>query len=441
MTATSEPRRLPRTIGVVGAILLAFNGAVGAGIFALPATLAADFGTFSPWLFPLVALGSMLIVWPFARSVAAFPDSGGPATYGRVFGRFVGFELDWVYYVSRAAAFAANANVLTAYVARWWLGADEGWLRASLIIAITALFAVVNIAGVKRSLRFLGGLTLLKSLPLLLLAVGALALAFPPPPPGPPPPLTQLESGILVVFYAFIGFENVTVPAGETRKPETALPRAIFATMALVTLLYFLVQLAFVSALPGGAADDKAPLIDLGAWVAGAAGVTVITLAVIASLAGNLHSNLASTPRLTHALGACRDLPDWFGRVHPRLETPANSIAFMALLAGILALSGSFVFLAAVSVLSRLVVYAATIAALPRAPRRPRLSATHWIGGAAGIAVCAWASAQASADAWITLAALSAAGALLYAAAARATRGSAASVSAIQPPPSIRDPS
>ena len=410
-----HPPRLDRTIGVAGATLLAFNGAVGAGIFALPGTLLADFGSFSPWLFPLVAVGSMLIVWPFARSVAAFPESGGPATYGRVFGRFVGFELGWIYYISRAAAFAANANVLTAYTARWWLGADEGLLRAALIIAVTTLLAAVNIAGVKQSLRFLGGLTFLKAVPLLLLALAALALAFPPPAPGPPPALTQLEAGVLVVFYAFIGFENVTVPAGETRRPERALPRAIFTTIATVTLLYFLVQLAFLSALPGGAADDKAPLIDLGGWLAGGFGITAITLAVIASLAGNLHSNLASTPRLTYAMGTRRDLPEWFGRVHPNLETPANSIAFMSVLAGALALSGSFVFLAAVSVLSRLLVYAVTIAALPRAPERPRLGATHWAGGAAGIAVCAWAAAQASTDSWIILAALSAAGVVLYA--------------------------
>ncbi|MDQ3471013.1 MAG: hypothetical protein M3428_01295, partial [Pseudomonadota bacterium] len=78
--------RLERKIGFPGAILLSFNGAVGAGIFALPATLAADFGSFAAWLFPAVAILSLLIIVPFARSVAAFPQSGGPATYGRVFG-------------------------------------------------------------------------------------------------------------------------------------------------------------------------------------------------------------------------------------------------------------------------------------------------------------------------------------------------------------------
>jgi amino acid transporter len=356
----------------------------------------------------------MLIVWPFTQSVAAFPESGGPATYARVFGRLPGFEVGWIYYVSRAAAFAANANVLTSYVARWWTGADEGLLRAALIVGVTAIFAAANIVGVRRSLRLLGGLTILKALPLLVLAIAVLAITGPSLVPGQLPPLTEVEAGILVVFYAFIGFENVTVPAGETRRPHIALPRAIFTTFAAMTLLYFLVQLAFVGVFPTGSEDENAPLIDLADWVAGSAGISAITLTIIASLAGNLQSNLACTPRLTYAMSTRGDLPRWFGRVAKRFETPANSIAFMAVLAGMLALTGSFVILASISVLSRLISYAVTIAALPRAPDRPRLTPLHWVSGAIGIAVCIWAAAQADVTAWITLGALAATGLLLY---------------------------
>jgi amino acid transporter len=137
------------------------------------------------------------------------------------------------------------------------------------------------------------------------------------------------------------------------------------------------------------------------------------------------------------------DLPRWFAAVHSRFATPANSIAFMALLAAALALTGSFVWLAVVSTLARLFVYAATIAALPKAPNRPRLTALHWTSGAAGIALCAYAALQADAKAWWTLAALAVTGVLLYAVAARGKTSSNAAeeVSQIQPPPSTRDPS
>jgi amino acid transporter len=118
------------------------------------------------------------------------------------------------------------------------------------------------------------------------------------------------------------------------------------------------------------------------------------------------------------------DLPAWFARVQPRFETPANSILFFALVTGALAVSGSFVWLAVVSTLARMIVYAVTIAALSRAPGRPRLHAIHYVLGAIGIAVCVWAAAQADAKAWLTLGALAGTGIVLYVVArgARITR-------------------
>lgn len=409
------PDPLPRRIGLIGSVALAFNGAVAASVFALPGTLAGDYGNFSPWLFPIVGLAALLIIIPFTWSVAAFPESGGPAAYGRVFGRFIGFEAGWIYYIARATAFAANANVLSAYLARWFAGADAGAFRNVLLLGATVLFAAVNIAGVRKSISLLTGLSILKSVPLFVAAIAAIALTFPWPAPAPVPSLTQFEAGLLIVFYAFVGFESAVIPAGETKDPSKNLPRAILITIGVTTLLYFLVQLAFVSALPDGGTDDKAPLIDLGSWLAGPIGAAILTLAAVASLAGSLHGIMTSTPRVTYALGARGDVPAWFARVQARFETPANSIIFFALVVGTLAVTGSFVWLAVVSTLARMIVYSVTIAALPFAPGKPRLSALHYTLGAAGIAVCVWAAAQADTKAWLTLGALAAGGLLLYA--------------------------
>jgi amino acid transporter len=192
------------------------------------------------------------------------------------------------------------------------------------------------------------------------------------------------------------------------------LPRAIFLGIAATTLLYFLVQLAFVTTFPAGGADADAPLVDLGRRLAGPAGAAALTLTAIASLGGNLHAIMTGVPRVTSAMGERGDLPRWFGTVSERFRTPANSVAFLGLFTAVLAVSGGFVWLAVVSTLARMFVYAVTIAALPRAPERPPLSAWHWAGGVLGIAVCAWAAAQADAKAWMTLGALAAAGLVLY---------------------------
>ena len=413
---TDQPApQLERRIGLGGAVLLSFNGAVGAAIFALPATLAADFGAFSPWLFPLIALGALFVIVPFSRSVATFPESGGPATYGRAFGRLAGFELGWIYYASRAAAFAANANVLIAYLGRWLPAVEDGVARVLTLTLLCGGLAFANIAGVERAMRLLAGFTLLKALPLAAAAVAALFLFGPIPAPGSPPPLSEFEAGALLVFYAFVGFETLVVPAGETHRPATTLPRAILLTIGATTLLYFLVQLAFVTVFPDGGPKSAAPLIDLGAQLAGPAGAIILTVAAIASLGGNLHGIMTAVPRLTWAMGERRDLPRWFAAVSSRYRTPANSILFLAIVAGLLAVSGSFVWLAVVSTLARMIVYAVTIAALPRAPERPQLNVLHWLSGAAGIAICVWAAAQADLKAWLTLGALALAGLLLFA--------------------------
>ena len=395
--------------------MLAFNGAIGASIFALPATLAADFGTSAPWLFPLVGLASLLIAIPFSRSVAAFPDNGGPATYGRVFGGLAGFELGWIYYVARATAFAANLNVLISYLARWLIGADVGVARVALMLAIVAGFAMVNIYGVRAAMRVLGGFTFLKTVPLILAALAALAIAGVPA-PGPLPPISEVEAGVLIVFYAFVGFENATVTAGETREPQRTLPRALIGTIGSVALLYFVVQLAFVAFFPNGLEEGvETPLLALGERLIGPAGALILGLAAVFSLAGNLHSNMAATPRVTYAMAERGELPHWLAKVHRTFHTPASSILFFAAFVAALAVSGSFVWLAVISTLARMIVYAATILALPRAPNRPaRIGASHWVLAAIGALVCAIVAAQADGTAWLTLGALSVAGLLLY---------------------------
>jgi len=418
--ARSECRSLERTITLGGSALLSFNGVVGAAIFALPAGLLADWGTFSPWLFLIVAVAALLVIVPFTRSAAAFTESGGPATYGLVFGRLAGFELGWIYYVAKVAGNAANLNVLADYVARWWSEAGYGGGRIGVILFAWTALILVNLFGMRRALAFLSGFTLLKALPLVAVAIVALVLFWPPPVPTVSHGTGSLEAGFLIVFYAFVGFENSVVPTGETKEPASTLPRAVGLTILVSAVLYFVVQLGYVSAFHQSSSVSKAPLLDLGALVAGQVGAAVLTLAAICSLLGNLLGNTASTPRVTYAMGVRGDLPLWFGAVSAKLKSPANSILFLGVIVAPLAISGSFVWLAVVATLARMVIYPLTIAALPLTPGRPSLSVLHWVTGSAGIAICLWGMTQANTAAWLTLLALSILGVLLYGLATRA---------------------
>jgi amino acid transporter len=222
----------------------------------------------------------------------------------------------------------------------------------------------------------------------------------------------------LLVLYAFVGFENSLVPAGETRDARRTIPRALIATVIGIALLYFLVQLAFVAV--GAPGDESMPLLGLGAAVAGPAGALILSLAALFSIAGNATGSMTSTPRVTYALARDGLLPGWFGRVSERWGTPLNSILFMGGAGAVLAISGSFVWLAVVSTLARLVVYSACLAALPQTERRAEGRAAAWAAAVVpGLLVCLWAASQSAWPAWRTLFLLLAAGLALYAIARR----------------------
>lgn len=410
-----EPLR--RDIGFFGSAFLSFNGVVGAGIFALPGTLYDKFGAFSPYLFPLFGLLVLLVALPFARVAAHHRVSGGPVVYAAVFGPAASFQAGWLYYVARSAALAANMTVLVTYLAAFFPALAAPVPRALVILSIVGVIVAVNVIGVKKAVRFLDALTLLKAAPLVLVALMGLVVAGASiEAPSGVPPLGELEAAALLILYAFVGFENSVVPAGETADPQRTIPRALVATIAATAALYFLIQLAYVAVMDPGE-GKSAPMIAFGTALMGPVGGLLLTAVAVCSILGNVSGGVTGTTRTTYAMGRDGLLPAWFGRVNPRYATPTNSILFMGGLIALLAISGSFVVLAAASTLARLIVYSICIASLPKVERPSPLV---WAMMAAGVGVCIWAAVR-NRNAtyppeviWSVLAGLVIAGTMLY---------------------------
>lgn len=393
----ADDKALRREIGFFGSAFLSFNGVVGAGIFALPGTLYDKFGAFSPFLFPLFGLLVLVVALPFARVAAHHQVSGGPVVYAAAFGSAAAFQAGWLYYVARAAALAANVTVLITYLATFWPMIGAGLPRALVILAVTAAIVFINIAGVKRAVRLLDALTLLKATPLLLVALMGLVVAGGSiEAPSGLPPLSDLEAAALLVLYAFVGFENSVVPAGETTNPQRTIPRALVATIIGTAMLYFLIQLSYVAVMEPGE-GKSAPMVAFGTALLGPAGGLLLTAAAVCSVLGNVSGGITGTTRTTYAMGRDGLLPAWFGKVSSRYATPANSIAFMGALIALLALSGSFVWLAVVSTLARMIVYSISIASLPK---QERPQAGVWLMIVAGIGICLWAALQSEWPSW-----------------------------------------
>jgi amino acid transporter len=357
---------LRREISQLGFGAIALNGTIGAGIFALPAVAIERAGWLSPWIYVACGLLILAIVFVFARVASYFSDTGGPVTYAtRAFGPFIGFQAGWLLTLSRAAAFAANAHLMVTYAGWAWPPLTEGLVHELAVLGVCLLLAVINVIGIRRGMVAIFALTVLKLLPLLLLVLFGLGQISPQSfTGGDTPPLDSLGETMLIVFYAFVGFESAVVPAGEARNPKRDIPLALVRTILAITLFYFLIQVVTLSVAPE-VAGSKTPLADVALILMGTAGAALLTLGAVFSITGNLTSSMLSAPRMLYAMGQLGSLPPWFGRIHERYHTPANAILFYALFSLVLALSGGFVWLAAMSTVVRLMVYVMCIATLP----------------------------------------------------------------------------
>jgi basic amino acid/polyamine antiporter, APA family len=408
-----------RDVGIWGAALLALNGMIGAAIFGLPGNLDAAVGSFAPWLLLLAGIGIMPVVLCYADLAGRFDRSGGPQLYaGKAFGQFIGFEAGWMLYAARAASLAANAHVLAAYAGALWPPLD-----GSLTIIVTvAAITLINIVGIRRAVDTLGGMTMLKLAPLIL--IGALGLLLATIPEPRLPQFSAVEGVALAALYAFVGFEAATIPAGETRDPQRNIPRALLLTVSGVTLLYVLVQIAYSAS---GIGESDAPLAALAAKYVGPAGAIVLGVAAIASVLANQLSAVTSISRITSSFADQGLLPRWFGKISPRFATPVNSILAVGGIGLALALSGTFITLAVISTVARLFAYFACIAAVPRLDFLA--GKIRWGRGvllpllAGGLVL--WAASHSNLKEWRAFVAFLAIGALLYLLAGRGRRQAA----------------
>lgn len=159
-------------------------------------------------------------------------------------------------------------------------------------------------------MRSLGVVTILKLLPLIAIAgIGLVGLdreVFTSI--TTPPNTTDLGAAVLLVIYAYVGFESGLVPAGESKHPQRDMPRALILALAVATGLYILIQIAAQRLLPDLAGSER-PIVEAGEAFLGRAGAVIVVLAIIASVGGNLLGSMFSTPRITYRLALDGQLP------------------------------------------------------------------------------------------------------------------------------------
>jgi basic amino acid/polyamine antiporter, APA family len=198
---------------------------------------------------------------------------------------------------------------------------------------------------------------------------------------------------ILLLFFAYGGYEAALNPMGEAKDPRRDAVFALFAGLAIVTLLYTLVQFTVMGVLPNAALSAR-PLADAAAVLMGRPGAMLISAGAVFSVYGYLSANMLTGPRTTFALAELGDFPACFAAVHPRFRTPHFSIAAFALSMWMFALFGSFTWNLTLSAVARLLYYGAVCVAVPvLRKKQPQASAFRVPGGrllpVLGVTICA----------------------------------------------------
>jgi amino acid transporter len=349
------------------------NTIIGSGIFGIPTPLNAVVGRASPlaMIFAGIAMGLMLGC--FAEVASRFTEPGGAYLFTRAaFGRFAGIEVGWFSWLAPMGTSAAAANLFTAYLGAYVPFASTAVGRAGVIVGLFAILAIANVLGVNVGANLSSVFTVAKLLPLLLLIVlGCVFFVHHPQTFRQAQPMPRGISpwvdAMLLLSFAYGGFENAILPAGEVRDPQRTIPFALIVGLLLCIAVYALVQFAAVATI--GTAPAERPLASAASVLIGEGGALFITVAAMISSFGHLSAVALATPRLTYSLAEQHDFPALFGKLHARFQTPYVSIIAFGFLTSLLAVSGTFRWAIAMASGALVIIYASVCASMIRLRR------------------------------------------------------------------------
>lgn len=349
-----------RAIGVRQLAATIFNYTVASGIFALPATVAAQLGTAAPLAYLVCTVIMLLVVASFAEAGSRVSVSGGPYAYiDAAFGPFTGLLAGVLLVVSALSAVAVVTTLFAGSVLTLVNVPSTPLTQGTIAVIVLAVVTILNVRGVRSGVRVVEVITAAKLVPLIgFVIIGA---AFVEPGnltwTGTPDATTVLGASGIVIF-AFMGIESGVGPSGEIRDPWRTVPRASFIALIAVCLLYLAVQ-AVAQGILGSAlgATRVTPLAAAADAAIGEPGRVVMLAGAAVSMLGLLVGAGLVNPRIVFALARDGFLPRAIARVHPRYRTPHVAIVSCALVVLALALTGTFERLLIISNISGLLVY------------------------------------------------------------------------------------
>jgi APA family basic amino acid/polyamine antiporter len=318
---------------------------VGADIYIASAITAGLLGPFSLVIWIVAGIFATVIALVFAYCSYYVPKVGGPFAYvSEAFDDFYGFLTGWSMWIAEVISLPVFAIAFVRYLEYLVPLAvhEEILVKGLFFLGLTA----VNIIGVKIAGRLNDILTLVKLLPLLLLIIAGMGVFLTEPSllldnyhPFAPLGVSDAGAALVLIFWAYVGFELGTLPAAEVTNPRTTIPKAIIIGMAIVAVFYLATNFVVYGAISWTAlANTPTPLVLVGGVILGTSGALIMTIGALFSVSGSDESGMLGTGRLSYAMSIDGLFPRFFSRLHPRYGTPYIGLALQGVVAFLLSL-------------------------------------------------------------------------------------------------------
>ena len=315
---------------------------IGADIYIASAITAGLLGPFSLVIWIIAGIFATVIALVFAYCSYYVPKVGGPFAFvSEAFDDFYGFLTGWSMWIAELISLPVFAIAFVRYL-EYFIPLT---LSGEILVKGIFLFGLttINIIGVKLAGRVNDVLTLIKLLPLLILIGAGIVFMILQPSvvagnyqPFIPLGVSATGTALVLVFWAYAGFELGTLPAAEVKDPRTTIPKAIIIGMSIVALFYISTNFIVYGAVNWTVLSvSSTPLILVGGVLLGTAGALIMMVGALFSVSGSDESGMLGTARLSYAMSIDGLFPRLFSRLHPRFGTPyigllvQGSIAFL----------------------------------------------------------------------------------------------------------------
>jgi APA family basic amino acid/polyamine antiporter len=356
--------KLQRNLSLFDVVNLVIGAIIGADIYVASSFGAGLLGPFSVIVWIIAGVIAIIIALNFAQCAALVPKVGGPYAYAReAFGPLPGFMVGWSLWLAEWISLAVFPVAFVRYLL-FFIPTLDLLSQALIKVVFVAFLITTNIIGVKAAGRTNDILTIVKITPLALFVIVGFIFMFISPSvfignysPFVPFGFSNLGLALVLIFWAYAGFEVSTIPADVVDRPDKTIPKAIIIGITIVTIFYLTTNLILFGAMSSiQLAVSPAPIpqatniILIGIPIIALVISSIIGIGALLSVAGSDESGMIGTSRLTYALAVDGHFPHIFARTHPKYQTPYLAIIIPATAALIVSIIGTLEILVSSSV-------------------------------------------------------------------------------------------